>query len=82
MALIPTSYLVKEGTSAPEDTVTKQCKYCHSTFAIPNNEVEMYKTDVCEECKDALDKDIAAASAALMKNPTDAADTIKTALGK
>ena len=82
MALIPMTYLVKEGSEIPEDTVKKECKYCHSTFAVPASEAESYKTDACEDCKDAFDKDVAEAAAALMKNPSDAAETIKNALGK
>lgn len=70
------------GDSLPEGTVEKKCRYCQTSFAVPSEEVETYKNDVCEECKPEFDKDVAAASAALMKNPTDAAATIKTALGK
>lgn len=80
--LIPSSYELKDGATAPENTTVKECKYCHTKFAIPNAEAGNYKSDVCEGCKDALDKDVAAASAALMKSQTDAADTIGKALGK
>ena len=79
--LIPTSYLMKDD-NAPDGTVVRTCKFCQRKFAVPEERNAEYKPDACEDCSADLDKEIAAASAALMKNPTDAADTIKTALGK
>lgn len=81
MSLIPKTYAIPENSEAPDGTVVKECKYCHGKFAIPSGEVDKYKTDVCEDCSEQFDKDVAAATASLMKNPTDAADTIKKALG-
>lgn len=84
MSFIPSNYAVKEGSEAPVGSVIKTCKFCKGTFAIPSEEASKYeKSNVCDcdECKEAHEKEIAAAAAALMKPPTDAAETIKTALG-
>ncbi len=80
--LIPISYALNDNASAPDDTVERECKYCHTRFAIPTDEVDKYKDNVCEGCKVEFDKDMAAASAALLKPATDVADTISKALGK
>lgn len=77
---IPMTMKVTDG-NIPDGCTEKTCRYCQTKFAVPTAKVDSYKNDVCEDCKDAFDKDIAAASAALMKNPTDAGDMIKTALG-
>lgn len=79
--LIPKSYALAEGKEAPEGTTVKTCKYCQSKFAVPNAELDKYKADTCEDCGEKLDKDVAAATATLMKNPAEAADAIKKALG-
>lgn len=78
--LIPMEYQVKDGV-IPDSTTEKTCRYCQSKFAVPSESASQYQ-DVCEGCKDEFDKEIAAASAALMKSPTDAAEAIKKALGK
>lgn len=84
MSFIPSSYAVKEGSEAPVGSVIKTCKFCNGTFAIPAEEAAKYeKSNVCDNdaCKEAHNKEITAAVAALMKPPTDAAEAIKTALG-
>ena len=79
---IPKEYYLEDGKDQPEGTVIKTCRYCNSRFAVPNDKADNY-SDVCDcdECKEKADKDAANASAALMKPKTDAADTVKTALG-
>lgn len=79
--LIPSKYVLEDGKDAPEGTVLKKCKYCGRSFGVPVSEADSV-TECCddEECKKAADKEAAAQAAALMKS-SDAADTVKTALG-
>ena len=85
MALIPNQYAVKEGETAPEGSQVCTCRFCNTTYAIPA-EAASGKTfiDVCDadDCKAAYDKEIAAASAALMKDPSESQAIINQALGK
>lgn len=85
MSLIPSKFALKEGDAAPEGSLKCKCRFCNTQYAIPAEESNG-KTfiDVCdsEECKTAYDKEIAAATAALMKNPSEGQEIINKALGK
>lgn len=82
--LIPKSYFLEEGKEAPEGTVIKTCRICQSKYALPKEVADQVTNDVCDDddCKNKLDKEIGAAAAAMLKDPKEAADTIKAALGK
>lgn len=83
--LIPSEYVLEEGKEAPEGTVVKKCEICGKSYALPKDVAEKVgETNVCnsESCKETYDKKMAEAAAALMKPPTDAADTISKALGQ
>lgn len=82
--LIPKSYYLEEGKEAPDGTVIKTCRICQSKFALPKDIAAQVTNDVCDDdaCKEKLDKEIGAAAATMLKDPKEAADTIKAALGK
>lgn len=83
--LIPNQYVLKEGETAPEGAQVCTCRICNTTYAVPV-EAANGKTfiDVCDadDCKTAYDKEIAAATAALMKDPVEAKEALDKALGK
>lgn len=81
--LIPSNYYIKDDAELPTGCVERKCRICNSRFAVPEKEAANL-SDVCdaESCKEAVDKEAAAAAAALMKPKTDAADTVSKALGK
>lgn len=82
--LLAEKYVLKDGDTQPEGTVLYKCKYCSRQFAVPKEEADANKiAEVCEQdsCKEMYDKEIAALTASLMKNPTEAQDAINKALG-
>lgn len=79
--MLESKYLLEEGKEAPDGTEVLECTQCKSKFAVPTEMAKEIKDKICEGCSEAMKKVEAAASAAAMKT-SDAADTIKAALGK
>lgn len=79
---IPMSMKVDNEAEIPEGNVEKVCRICNSRFSVPSQDADNYQTCVCEDCQPTYDKQIAVASASLMKDPAGAAETIQNALGK
>lgn len=79
--MLESKYLLEEGKSAPDGTEVIECTECKSKFAVPAEMAKEIKDKICEGCSEAKKKMEAVASAVAMKT-SDAADTIKTALGK
>lgn len=83
--LIPSNYVIEEGKEAPEGSVTKKCKFCGKSFALPKDIADQV-SDSCDsdECKTALEKEAVEQAHALMKAPAsaEAEKSITTALGK
>lgn len=78
---IPMDTKISNDAQIQEGKVEKICKICNGRFAVPEQDADNYKVCVCEDCQPAYDQQVAAASAALMKDPSGAAEAIKTALG-
>lgn len=79
--MLESKHLLEEGKEAPEGTEVIECTECKGKFAVPVEMAKDIKDKICEGCAEAKKKMEAAASAAAMKT-SDAADTIKAALGK
>ena len=76
MMIIPSKFLIAEGTDAPAGTVVVKCKKCGRQFAIPADDANQPEDACCEDC-------IAAESINEMKSENnDASDTISAALGQ
>lgn len=82
--VLPKNYLLEEGKEAPEGTVLCTCKTCKSQFAVPENEAKEVNDDnVCETCREAIDKAAAAvASSMITGGSAEAMETLNKALGK
>lgn len=82
--LIPTTTSITEVSEVKDGQVAVECTVCKKKFAVPADVMVNVKDDeaiICADCGQITDKNAAEASAASMKT-SDAADTIKTALGK
>lgn len=59
MKFIPTKYAVTDTASKP-DGVPYKCRFCNREFIVPPNEAATMlfdKPNVCEDCKDQLEKE-------------------------
>lgn len=83
--LIPSKYEIEDGKEAPAGSVVLTCDTCKKRFAIPTEEAakeySLMKSYACEKCGEIADKIAKVESETEMK-VSDAADTVKTALGE